>query len=664
MSLANLSLRLSEVLRDISYNEDMLIRRRRATLLAESLITISFRSIGELKTEYIFGSFTEGSRTLCSKSDVDFLRFYDMSEVVANRNDCQGDKEYFLITKDDSTSPGYYLLRKYGHSNYELNSNFIPHHVWEANDGEIYDYHGPAINAKGKNSYNDQDYTIALLCLSWPKAARKWLTDDGAGKWPTKEIKSFAKQNGCFLVPVGSKGSEMEKYEFRISTSLAERALMFSLNITQLRCYIFLKMITKKLGENVISSYICKNVLFHCIKHTPSCLWKEIRLLDCLTLSLSSLQYCVLTENCPHFIIHDNNLLFRRLTTQIKTNVIEKISKIVLSRGQEVLRRVQNVKMEGRPPPSNSYYIGCLLLNTGKHVQDYSQIIIFKARHFNVQKALRHLYSSLSELIRFHKLGSRLERLACKLLAGELSSTIGSLLASYNIMTCMPVSKASLEWFDASLDSNVSSSRLKLASVYYCSGEIEAAFTIIKDVDRRYNIHQVEPVCRCTTQPSHLPREEFIKAAECNNENGLKYVAAYCVHFLRSENKCMPKELLLEMYRTTKAEDILRHSNNRWLDLAFIDSLTFLLFLKYKISGRLGIHKEQIQALQALIRAIRFEPNLGHRETGLNLVGQIMVEKGKLFKALLFFLASHKIKLELNAAKIHICTVIHKLLKQ
>ncbi|XP_060608492.1 uncharacterized protein LOC132760522 [Ruditapes philippinarum] len=610
-----------------------------------------------------------------------------MTKFFSDIKKCKPWQLNYVITEAESTPPGYcYLGLVFGNNpNQNLKEVLIPHVTsipafWKSNDGEEYELHGPAFHSKGQTTYNDQDYVSAYFCKTWPKSARKWLSEEGVGHWPTKELKSFAEQSGCFLVPVGSKGSKMEKYEYRISTCLAERALMLSLNITQLRCYILLKMIMKSfinaLVEDAISSYICKTVLFHCIKYTPSNSWQNSKLLDCLTLCLSSLQYCVLIGNCPHFIIHDNNILLGRITSPFREQFIEIIGYLVLSCGyalgnvpHELVGVRLHIKMNVKYLPllkeiSINRRIGILLRDTGKWVQDFYLLSLFDIKYKNKVVALSFLYSCVYALVNIYNLGSRIERLACKLLAAELSSTIGSLLAIPDIMSSLPISKASLEWFDASLDSNVSSNRLKLASVFYTTGEIHKAFSIIKDVENRYDIDTVEPVCRCIEQPSYLAREGFVKAAELYNENGLKYVVAYCVNFLRCESRCMPRELHLEMYRTTTAEQNLRHSKNQWLDLAFVDSLTFLLFLKYKIFGYLGKKAEQSKALDDLIKVIRFEPNLGHRETGLNLVGQIMVEKGKLFKALLFFQASYRLQRELNAAKIHLCIVIAKLLGQ
>ncbi|XP_045182727.2 uncharacterized protein LOC123541362 isoform X2 [Mercenaria mercenaria] len=252
--------------------------------------------------------------------------------------------------------------------------------------------------------------------------------------------------------------------------------------------------------------------------------------------------------------------------------------------------------------------------------------------------------------------------MACKFLTAVLSSTLGSLTASCSICSSSSVSSEALKWFDAGLDSDVSSCRLKKASAFFCAGDMNATYLILEDIRKRYDLNVVEPVCRCTLLPSHPAREGFKTAAYRHNEGAFKHIAAFCVKFLRCESGCVPKELQYEMYRSTIAERPLRNADNQWLDLAIIDSLTYLLFLRFKTCGRLGKHTEQKQALEDLLRAIDMEPNLGHRETALNLVGQIMEKEGKFATALKFFIASFNERAEHNAAKVLICKVLAKMI--
>ncbi|XP_045181565.2 uncharacterized protein LOC123540538 [Mercenaria mercenaria] len=334
-----MSLCMSEILYDIGLNEDMVIKERRKSLLRESVTTLGHRLGGVQQTNYIFGSQSEASTTYGLRSDSDNLICLDSWKAVTDLKDCKPGEVNNLIIDDMSTPPGYcLLLRMQG----DVPLNLQEHKtsktfLWQPNDDYKHELHGPAISVKGRNGYDDQDYVYAFHCQTWPLSAREWLTDKGRGKWPTKEMKSFAEKSGCFLVGVGSKDSAMEEYEWRISMSQAERSLMFSLNITQIRCYVLMKMVNKTfinpIGDGIITSYMCKTVLFHCIKHSYSNLWQESKLLYCLTLCLSALQYCVLIGNCPHFIIHENNLMEGRITTEFRTMFLTHMHRIKVDIG-------------------------------------------------------------------------------------------------------------------------------------------------------------------------------------------------------------------------------------------------------------------------------------------------------------------------------------------
>jgi hypothetical protein len=116
-------------------------------------------------------------------------------------------------------------------------------------------------------------HAIALAC-EWPPCALDWFNEQTNSGWPTDQMKAYCRDTPCFLVPVGKKGSPNKDIQWRISTSLAERCLMFNLNITQIRCYILMKMILKTHFKSYVNkeltSFMCKTILFHCVKKTQS----------------------------------------------------------------------------------------------------------------------------------------------------------------------------------------------------------------------------------------------------------------------------------------------------------------------------------------------------------------------------------------------------------
>ncbi|XP_060562599.1 uncharacterized protein LOC132722173 [Ruditapes philippinarum] len=350
----NLSLMLSEVLHDIGVNERMMMRRKRHYMLAETMSNITYRLIDENMTEYLLGSKTEGTTTIGLDSDLDILFCNHEVNIIQDRSDWEHGKSNYLMIQDENTTPGYCFLQLL--LPYEpLPVTVIPNeqHIIDRNERilckntkKVHIHgvvdHGPSLFSQGQHGYCDRDHVLALPCKSWPQSALGWLDRQGISRWPTIEMRRYAASTRCFVVPTGSKVSEYPELEWRISTSLAERCLMFNLNITQIRCYVLLKMILKSSlnpeGTIDISSFMCKTVLLHCIENTEPRIWKKNNLYTCLTNCLLKLHICVQNDRCSHFIIQENNLMAGKLTAETKHELSKNICDFIQNGRQQLFR--------------------------------------------------------------------------------------------------------------------------------------------------------------------------------------------------------------------------------------------------------------------------------------------------------------------------------------
>ena len=141
---------------------------------------------------------------------------------------------------------------------------------------------------------------------------------------------------GCFVVGVGHPTSIERNIEWRLSFSLQEREMMFSMNIVQHKCYIVLKMIKKDLIEPIvgksISSYHLKTCMFHTIENTKSNIWKRRNLFQCVLLCLSVLLKWVTKGYCPNYFIKEENMFDRDIHRSQRLNLIRQIN-VLLSSG-------------------------------------------------------------------------------------------------------------------------------------------------------------------------------------------------------------------------------------------------------------------------------------------------------------------------------------------
>ncbi|XP_060561380.1 uncharacterized protein LOC132721142 [Ruditapes philippinarum] len=649
-------MKLSEVLADIGVDERIVLKRRRTWLLTESIANIDNQSARD-SLIFNFGSQSEGTTTPGMNSDLDTLACINVLPVIQDWSDWKLGVFNLLMTEDDSVSPGYCLLQvvrpdaplpRYG----ESDGNFV-----KDKTGKLFyknplrslcarygiKIHGPAGEQKNRPGFLDKDNVLALKCTTWPLQARQWLDQQCEGHWPSDEIKHLCSRTGCLLVGVGCRGSEHEQLEWRISTSFSERLLMFNLNITQIRCYVLMKMLIKTYinprFEDVISSFMCKTVLFHCIANTHSSIWRENNLLSCLSQCFYLLYNNIISENCPHFIIPGNNLMRGKISSENKPYLREEVNKIVSNEGEALLKVLGikyddlgsrlRLKFYNRSLIKSSHIIsGELLFNLAIRisVKLLDTYYLHEDRSPNV--AVEIFKNNISKIFNCRYEG--LDKTASLLITPLYCTTLGSVLASININQYNTVSIDTLKLISLGLNTDVASSRLKLASILFRVQEIQKADVVLSEIERRYDLQIVEPVCNCYLFERKTLKQRFHELCDNHNEEVLQYITAFCVTFLPCEIHCVPTELRYEIQRSTQEERICRtERDKRWMDYAVVDSLPYLYFLQYKVNNHLGRHDEKQAALFKLVRTIKEEPHLGHRETALNILGKCMIQEGR-----------------------------------
>ncbi|XP_053379039.1 uncharacterized protein LOC128548405 isoform X2 [Mercenaria mercenaria] len=690
--IENVSLGLSEVLADIGVNERIVKKRRRTWLLAESMDKKSAKLYDVNGSSYYLGSQCEGTTTLGLESDTDQLVCPNIFNVIQDWADWEPDKNNYLMTQDESVSSGYCRLQRLRNDAPLPYSNVPNEHHFRDTMGRILlkntvmsaiadvfergVKHGPAYAEQEQHGVRDTDTVPALSCKSWPLQARQWVEQQGVGLWPPDHMKRYCSSTGCFVVGVGSKGRENEELEWRISTSIAERCLMFNLNITQIRCYVLTKMMLKTFikphFDDTISSFMCKTVLFHCIANTGFNIWRKNKLLVCLSLCLFVLYNGILNEYCPHFIIPGNNLMRRHIPHESKPYILEILRYIINSKGRALLEtdcddlgarlqlKLSNL-LFGYDLKRSGMISGHLLLSTAQFIDLRIQDCLTEITYGSYKETVQTLLKDIFKLAIIYDQCQGLDKTACSLLAPQFCTTLGSVLGSCSIQQYHAISAEALTWISLGLNTDVASSKLKLASMFYCIGDTQRAEIVLRDIEGSYDLNIVEPICKCHNFIKQARRNGFFPICDNHNEEAIQYTTAFCVRFVPCEINCVPHELRHEMFRSTQEDLAFRGRHDQWMDWAMVDSLPYLYFLQYKTYSTIQRQEEKQRALSNLIRTIDQEPNLGHRETSLNLLGQCMEQEDRARDALHCYLLSLNLRERNNAAKFHICRLLSTL---
>ncbi|XP_060602813.1 uncharacterized protein LOC132755890 [Ruditapes philippinarum] len=693
-----LSLKLSEVMSDIGIREEIVLKRKRSYMLMETLNTITCLIQGKKITTYNLGSQSEGSTTIGLDSDIDTLFGYHDFNFILDWKEAKPGAGNVLLVQDETTAPGhcylqcekpnvnfaYFIIKKYFHL-YGENKWLLKNTCFDEDLNLKYNQkNGPAHSFQGKVAYNDVDNVIAWHCKYWPREARQWLVNKGKGDWPTEDIRRECEATGCIIVPVSSNNSQYQDLEWRISTCLAERCLMFSLNITQMRCYVLMKMIFRKFTEQTsmvkLSSYVLKTVLFHCVKNSKSCEWTENKLFDCLKRCLSYLETCIRKQNCSHFFIPGNNL-FRGKSPTFYKSALVRIQYLTNSNGQFLLKisldqlnRRLNEKMTETISPgiqqaeAISEFISGLLINHIAVQLNICHLLHLLLVHNFGCLPIEFAQYVLTELnkIAIKSSENSLHRSVYKLIAPFMYSSLASAIASRDIDRMKYISPYTSILFMIGSSSDVSSGKLKFASALYCSGDMYNARCLLEHIEQKYDKYSIKTVCSCTEKDERgYEMIGFREKCMTGNEELIKDITSFCVKFLPSEKNCIPRELRYELFRSTANHKLYRKKHKQfWMDWAIVDSLPYLYFLQYKTYGRLKMAEKQTQAFIDFGIAIDTELALGHKETALNLIGQCFVQENKPDIALDMYIESLKISKINNAANVHICRLISALVNK
>ncbi|XP_052769133.1 uncharacterized protein LOC128209231 [Mya arenaria] len=348
------SLRLSRVMGDIGVSRWMIARRRRTHFMMETIENVGHWFSDVNVTKYIFGSQSEATTATGMASDTDHFECIKNDEVILNWNNWQYGNANLLVLKDELTPPQHCYLQRLRSdcplaavqtespddaldgegrvilTNTSLEVQDIVQRFSES--GEII-RHGPSM------SHDEMfDNVRVHHCGQLPQECQFMFHRPRPGHWPRPDTLARARDVGVFLVPQGYTESPTKhsmcrskalmvpsklpsypysKWQWRFSTTLMERFLMFDFSHVQVKTYTLTKIIRKNISKPLygdrFSTFHIKTAMMFTIENYPAEIWREDNILKCVCLLLKTIKRWVKRKHCPHFTISGVNLFVGKL---------------------------------------------------------------------------------------------------------------------------------------------------------------------------------------------------------------------------------------------------------------------------------------------------------------------------------------------------------------
>jgi hypothetical protein len=164
----------------------------------------------------------------------------------------------------------------------------------------------------------EYDNAHCFACDFWPPSASSWI--DRCHTWPQPQVVRDIVGSGCHFVAIGHRLGKHEDNEWRISFSLAEQKLVYSMNHCQFLTYGLLKLYLKEVinngvgdDEKLLCSYHMKTTVFWTIQTNTIPYWCPQNLLKCFWYCFKLILKWVYEGVCPNFFIPENNMFLSKI---------------------------------------------------------------------------------------------------------------------------------------------------------------------------------------------------------------------------------------------------------------------------------------------------------------------------------------------------------------
>jgi len=543
--------------------------------------------------------------------------------------------------------------------------------------------HGPQVSHGGiivhgpSRSWTEKfDFIHALPCETLPQECEILFTRPRLGHYPKPETLQYARRCRAFLIPQGSPDSNPRYLQWRFSTSLIERQLVFDFTEVQHLTFLLLKMMRKtyikpRFKDNLSTFHLKTVTLFVVESHSPD-IWRKDNIVNCVKYCLNTLLRLIKLRRCPHFTTDGVNLF----TGKFKRVELEQLKTVIEDIRSQLMWCIANLDMDmfgSRIQDLLGYRLVPL------SVDDFccsNELEIARAIMYTIPSGLSNIISNLSYYystidkkkvtgaVKMHlrflqavqTTGSEQEREIASLIISYLYGTLASIEASFSISAGDPITQYVYELYKLSLDADLMSAKLKYASMLYCSGQFSEAASILTNCEGLLG-SAVAHYCGCLGREWYGESDVYLqKELHTNKEKLKKKNFTTCVKFSKHEVLCVPEHLRCEMDRTQTQEDQKqRNMDNKWMDLVVIDCVPFLYYLQYLVYRQIG-RPGRTYVPVANLEAYAFKPEgmFGHCETATHVLAHTMELDNRIDNARCLYEQSLSIFATNNVAILHL----------
>ena len=697
----SLSLGLFIIMEDLGATIENRNIKMEAAISNEILNTIAYAP----SSQYVFGSYYEGTSTEGLLPDIDGALILPHMPVITDIANCPSSNSYLLVPEEQ---PGYVRLQlvhngavqwercpelklhKYHPLSVDINNRVcLVQNAEGLMPTEMHRMEGPASHIDAVKGGASSDIVCALSCTDWPECAREWLSRKRIHGWPSKELIKQCKSLGFILVSACHPASDEKQFQWRISFSHQERLLVTQFNSVQLKCYILLKIIKKELikqeiKEDTLTSYHLKTCMLYILENTPSELWVPENLVDCVIMCLRQIRLWIRDEKIPNYFIPEENMLDRITKPELRQKLAARIDWTLNCDIRNVLCNLQTdiigsylrtFPIRRRDPLVRLYVrvrsLRSPLITTSQDrlnitfkcvYQPYSECLRYDrdSRIKHMKEALVHNISDLAGTRRITIHTEEETRRALSLILPFLYLSLFSCEIVQRIDKPTEAVKYILmdnSWFLA--DPIYPSAKLKQASALSMLGYQQLSIDVLSSFTVRDKLYL------CTCYYPDVPDQDIqllLQATQDRHDiTAIKLLRDYsqpCVHFFPHEQQITPVAINYEMIRFyVTSLKLLQKHYTLWYRWGVVDGHFLRWFPLYLNRRDLGHNSQATKYVKKMIRLLNSK-TVCHRETCLNLLGYIHRDRGEINLAVQCFDKSLQTNPHCNAAFWHLCFLI------